>query len=89
MVTLHLYTYVLSGARSEADSTTFRTFRRQLIHDTLTVIMECFGEHFETPEVVLCSDDHFRHAVYGIGPYIADYQEQVLIAAVVSNWCVR
>ena len=30
-----------------------------------------------TPEVVRCPDGHFRHAIYGIGPYIADYPEQV------------
>lgn len=82
--------YLLSvGSRSEADSETFRTFRRQLIHNSLTVILECFGEHMEVPEVVVTPDNHYRRAIYGIGPYIADYQEQVLIAAVVSNWCVR
>lgn len=51
--------------------------------------MECFGEHFEVPEVVRCSDNHFRRAIYSIGPYIADYPEQVLMASVVGNWCVR
>lgn len=79
----------LPGSRSEADSETFRTFRRQLLQNSLTVILQCFGEHFEVPEVVICSDNHFRRAIYGIGPYIADYQEQVMIAAIVGNWCVR
>lgn len=27
--------------------------------------------------------------VYGIGPYIADYPEQVLLACIVQNWCPR
>ncbi|KAF8808511.1 hypothetical protein BYT27DRAFT_7222876 [Phlegmacium glaucopus] len=41
------------------------------------------------PEVVLCPDGHYRRAVYAIGPYIADYPEQVLLACVVQDWCPR
>ncbi|KAG2029374.1 hypothetical protein BDR03DRAFT_936844 [Suillus americanus] len=32
------------------------------------------------PEVVRFGDGHYRHVVYGLGPYIADYEEQVLLA---------
>ena len=39
------------------------------------------------PEVVRCYDGHFRRAVYGLGPYIADYQEQILVMCVVQGWC--
>jgi hypothetical protein len=42
-----------------------------------------------TPEVVKCPDGHFRHAIYGIGPYIADYPEQVWLAAIVQGWCPK
>lgn len=41
-----------------------------------------------TPEAVRCPDGHFRRAIYGLGPYIADYPEQVLVAGVVYGWCV-
>ena len=41
------------------------------------------------PEVVRCSDGHFQHAIYGLGPYIADYPEQVLLTCVVQGWCPR
>ncbi|KAF8151393.1 hypothetical protein B0H34DRAFT_664731, partial [Crassisporium funariophilum] len=27
--------------------------------------------------------------IYGIGPYIADYPEQALLACIVSGWCPR
>ena len=37
----------------------------------------------------MCPDGHYRRAVYLLGPYIADYPEQVLLAGVVSGWCVR
>ncbi|KAJ7571816.1 hypothetical protein C8J56DRAFT_1009909 [Mycena floridula] len=32
---------------------------------------------------------HFRQTVYGIGPYIADYPEQVLLSCIVQGWCPR
>lgn len=41
------------------------------------------------PEVVLCADKKYRRAIYSLGPYIADYPEQVLIAGIVQNWCAR
>ena len=37
----------------------------------------------------MCPDGHYRRAVYVLGPYIADYPEQVLLAGVVNGWCVR
>jgi hypothetical protein len=42
-----------------------------------------------TPDILKCPDGHFRRAIYGLGPYIADYPEQALLAAIVSGWCVR
>jgi hypothetical protein len=42
-----------------------------------------------SPEIRKCPDGHYRHVVYGLGPYIADYPEQVLLACVVNNWCPR
>jgi hypothetical protein len=41
------------------------------------------------PEVVLFPDGHFRRAVYQIGPFIADYPEQVVLACVVQGWCPK
>ena len=37
-----------------------------------------------TPEVFLCPDGHFQRIIWGIGPYIADYPEQVLLACIVE-----
>lgn len=42
-----------------------------------------------TPEVLRCPDSHFRRAIYGLGPFIADYPEQCLLASVVQNWCAK
>jgi len=41
------------------------------------------------PEIVLCPDGHFRFIIWGLGPYIADYPEQVLITCIVQGWCPR
>jgi len=38
-------------------------------------------------DLVRCADNHFRRVIYGIGPYIADYPEQVLVAGIVNGWC--
>ncbi|KAK0454507.1 hypothetical protein EV421DRAFT_1887139 [Armillaria borealis] len=43
----------------------------------------------EIPEVVCFGDRHFRHVIYGLGPYIGDYPEQVLLACIVSGWCAK
>lgn len=40
-------------------------------------------------EVVKCPDGHFRLVVWGLGPYIADYPEQVLLSCIVQGWCAR
>ncbi|THH20301.1 hypothetical protein EUX98_g8604 [Antrodiella citrinella] len=40
-----------------------------------------------TPEVVQCPDGFYRRVIYGLGPYIADYPEQVLASCIVSGWC--
>lgn len=42
-----------------------------------------------TPEVTLCPDGHFRRVIYGLGPYIADYPEQALLASIVQGWCPK
>ncbi|KAI9429150.1 hypothetical protein BJY52DRAFT_1353967 [Lactarius psammicola] len=41
------------------------------------------------PRVIKCPDGHFRHTIFGLGPYIADYPEQVWLSGIVSNWCPK
>lgn len=41
------------------------------------------------PRITLCADGHYRRVIYGLGPYIADYPEQALLACIVQNWCPR
>ncbi|KAI1790338.1 hypothetical protein LXA43DRAFT_1083303 [Ganoderma leucocontextum] len=73
--------------RKYADTAAFRRFRRQLFHTSLAAILQPLKPGMTTPEVVRCPDGHFRRAIWGIGPYIADYPEQVLVANIVQGWC--
>ncbi|KAG1737260.1 hypothetical protein EDB19DRAFT_1895859 [Suillus lakei] len=64
-------------------------FHCQLLHSSLTKMLETLKPGMTKPEVVCCPDGHFRQAVYGLGPYIADYPEQALLACIVQNWCPK
>ncbi|RXW17060.1 hypothetical protein EST38_g8794 [Candolleomyces aberdarensis] len=75
--------------RDEQDSVEFRRFRRQLFHTSLARILMSVKAWMKKARVTQCGDGHFRRVVYGLGPYIADYPEQCLLACVVSGWCPR
>jgi len=77
------------GSRKDDRSVEFRRFRRQLFHSSISAILRSLHPYMSMPDVIKCPDGHFRRAIYGIGPYIADYPEQVLVAGVVYGWCVR
>jgi hypothetical protein len=67
----------------------FRKFRRQLLHSSLAKMLESLRPGMTKPDIVRCPDGHFRRAIYGLGPYIADYPEQALLACIVQNWCPK
>ena len=75
--------------REHSGSKLFRTFRRQLFHASLECILSSLRPFMTEPEVVRCADGHFRRIIYGLGPYIADYPEQALLACIVQGWCPR
>jgi hypothetical protein len=41
------------------------------------------------PEVAHFGDGHYQHVAYGLRPYITDYEEQVLLACILQNWCAK
>ncbi|KAI0309305.1 hypothetical protein OF83DRAFT_1185856 [Amylostereum chailletii] len=67
----------------------FRMFRRQLFHSSLHVILQPLRPGMMEPLVMLCADGHYRRIIFGLGPYIADYPEQVMLACIVQNWCPK
>ncbi|KAI0002867.1 hypothetical protein BJV74DRAFT_876312 [Russula compacta] len=80
------YTLTTCG---EAKTALFCKFHCQLFHLSLSHILQVLKPYLDQWEVVQCSDGHYQQVVYGLGPYIADYEEQVLLACIVHNWCPR
>ncbi|KAI0669170.1 hypothetical protein C8Q78DRAFT_978303 [Trametes maxima] len=67
----------------------FRKFRRELYHTSLRAIFDPLRVSMTTYEVLRCADGHYRRLVFSLGPYIADYPEQVILACTVQGWCTR
>jgi hypothetical protein len=82
-------TEIETADKQHQDSTQFRRFRHQLFHRSLTRILLPLKPFMTKPRVTRCGDGHFRRVIYGIGPYIADYPEQALLACVISGWCPK
>ena len=36
-----------------------------------------------------CPDGHYRRVIHDLGPFIADYPEQVMLAGIVKGWCAK
>jgi len=62
-------------------------FRRQLFHSSIAAVLDSLKPHMTRPAITLCPDRHFWCVVYGLGPYITDYPEQVLLTCIVQGWC--
>lgn len=41
------------------------------------------------PEIMRCPDGHYRKIIFQLGPFIADYPEQVMLAGIVQGWCPK
>ncbi|KAJ6490015.1 hypothetical protein C8R45DRAFT_1138948, partial [Mycena sanguinolenta] len=67
----------------------YQKFCRQLYHASLARVFEPLKAGMTTPDIVRFPDGHYRRAIYGLGPYIADYPEQVWLAGIVQNWCPK
>lgn len=73
--------------RRYSDNKAFRHFRRLLFQTSLAAILQSLKPGMLNPEIVRCPDAHYRRVVWGLGPYIADYPEQVLVANIIQGWC--
>ncbi|KAJ7572018.1 hypothetical protein C8J56DRAFT_809850 [Mycena floridula] len=67
----------------------FQRFIRQIYHACLARVFAPLKDGMTKPDIVHCPDGHYRRVIYGLGPYIADYPEQVLLAGIVQNWCPK
>lgn len=84
-----LIIYGLSGSREYDDDEDFRLFRKQLYHTSLAQIFAPLKPGMTTPEIMQCPDGHYRKVVFELGPFIADYPEQVMLAGIVQGWCPK
>ncbi|KAF8164432.1 hypothetical protein K438DRAFT_1617385, partial [Mycena galopus ATCC 62051] len=73
--------------RQYAKRKEFRKFRRPLFHSSIERILQLLKPYMTKPRITRCSDSHFRYAIYGLGPYIADYPEQTLLTCIVQGCC--
>ncbi|KAH9008341.1 hypothetical protein EDB83DRAFT_2509114 [Lactarius deliciosus] len=67
----------------------FQMFCRQLYHSCLELVFMPLKPYMTKPRVMRCPDGHFRRTIFGLGPYIVDYPEQVWLAGIVSTWCPK
>ncbi|KAG0706319.1 hypothetical protein DFH29DRAFT_980397 [Suillus ampliporus] len=84
-----LYASIRKSTKQHAETASFRNFRRQIFHSSLSFILKNLKPGMIKPEVVRFGDGHYRRVMYGLGPYITDYKEQVLLACIVRNWCAK
>ncbi|KIJ06883.1 hypothetical protein PAXINDRAFT_42024, partial [Paxillus involutus ATCC 200175] len=88
-LTLLAFLAIPKVAKKYSDDPAFRVFKKQLFHAAMSRILTSLKSGMTTPQVIQCPDRHFRHVIFGIGPYLADYPEQVLLSGIVQNWCGR
>jgi hypothetical protein len=79
----------LTADKMHSKDDLFRIFRRQLFHSSLSAILSSLKPVMTEYEVMRCGDGHFRRVIYSLGPYIADYDEQLVLSCIVKHWCPK
>ena len=79
---------LLQGGRIKATDE-YRLFVKELYHTALAQILSPLLPAMTVPHVMQCPDGHYRRAIFELGPFIADYPEQVCLAGIVSGWCPK
>ncbi|KAJ6617648.1 hypothetical protein B0H10DRAFT_1948157 [Mycena sp. CBHHK59/15] len=80
---------ILKTTHDPSGSMALCKFHQQLFRSSLHKILSPLKPHMTIPCITHCTDGHCCQAIYGLGPYIADYPEQALLACIVQNWCAR
>ncbi|KAI6033974.1 hypothetical protein BKA83DRAFT_4121280 [Pisolithus microcarpus] len=88
-VELLAFLMIPKAVKKYTDDPTFQHFKKQLFHVAMSKVLGSLKACMMVPQVMKCPDEHFHHVICGIGPYIADYPEQVLISGIVQNCCGR
>ncbi|KAI6094555.1 hypothetical protein F5141DRAFT_1191766 [Pisolithus sp. B1] len=88
-VELLAFLVIPKAVKKYTDDPMFWHFKKQHFHIAMSKILGLLKACMTVPQVMKCPDGHFHHIICSIGPYIADYPEQVLISRIVQNWCGR
>jgi len=85
----HYFILICLNVADEApkNDLAFHCFCCQLFHSSIAAVLDSLKPYMTVPAVTLCPDGHFHWVIYGLGPYIADYPEQVLLTGLVQGWC--
>ena len=65
----------------------FRDFKRDLTHRSIATILLPLKPFMMKFDIVQCPDGYFRRAIYGLGPHISDYPEQMALTWLLTGWC--
>ena len=71
------------------DNIKFRKFCHQVLHSSLACVLQTLKPGMTKPEVRSCPNGHFWYIIYGLGPYIVDYPEQVFLTCCITGWCIK
>ncbi|KAL4071376.1 hypothetical protein V8B97DRAFT_1917589 [Scleroderma yunnanense] len=77
----HRYT----ADKEHASTPAFQHFQHQLFHASLAHILCNLKPTMTEPKVIWFGDGHYHCVIFSLGPYIANYEEQVLLACIVQG----
>jgi len=72
-----------------SQSTKFKDWKRNMIHDILVKILSPMVKAMEEGVNMLCPDGKRRLCLPRIAQYIADYEEQRMLASILNSFCVK
>ncbi|KAF8807978.1 hypothetical protein BYT27DRAFT_7223733 [Phlegmacium glaucopus] len=67
----------------------FRKFKHQIYHASISAILKTLCKGMTKPVILCCPDGHYRHVIFNLAAFIADYPEQVALAGIVQGWCPK
>ncbi|KAG1764945.1 hypothetical protein EDD22DRAFT_978916 [Suillus occidentalis] len=75
---VHLISFLAmpKTTKKHADDPKFCKFHCQLFHSLLYRILASLQPGMSEPEIAKFGDGHFQCVIYGLGPYIANYEKQ-------------
>ena len=71
--------------KDQWDKPAFQQFCWQLYHACVAFVYEQLKKGMTEPVVMRCPDGHYWRCIYQLGPYIADYPEQVWLATIIQG----